>query len=200
MLRKKDGFSSIELMIVIGIIAIVCGIALPTAINWIPKYKQSSAARDVMSIFEKARILAVKRNSYTLVEEDFSTNKLKVYLCEGSPDCTDPVDPRKALFSGMRIVHEYSLPSGMKLKNPSSTYASLDLPSADQKFTNIARPHFRFSKQGYPVDALTKEGDLMRGSVCVSSGSSYEDKLVFISAGGNVKIKRPDPNDAEIKN
>ena len=198
--RRNAGFSVTELMIVMGLIALVCGIALPAAIGWVPKYKQSSASREIMAVFEKARMLAVKKNRYVLVEQNFGTNTIKTYVCEGSPDCADPIDPRAVLLSGLQVAQEYQLPSGMTLKAPSSAYASLDLPNSDQKFTNIARPHFRFSKQGYPVDALTRDGNLMRGSVCVSPGTGYEDKLVFISAGGNVKIKKPDPNDSEIKN
>ncbi len=198
MLRKKDGFSLTELMMVIGIIALLCGVALPAVVNWLPRYKQGSAARDVMAVFENARMLAVKRNSYVLVEQDFGSNTIMVYLCQDDArNCIDPNDQTKVLISGLRTVKKYTLPSGIRLKVPPSSYASLDLDTADKKFINITKPHFRFSKGGVPVTAEFPEG-LMRGSVSVSPGDKYEDKLVFVSAGGNVKIKSLNLNDPEI--
>jgi Tfp pilus assembly protein FimT len=200
MIRRNDGYSLAELMTVIGIIALVCGIALPAAVSWVPKYKQSSAARDVMAAFEKARMLAIRNNSYVLVEQDIQINSVSISLCtDSNRNCVDPDDSRKALLSGLKTVQQYKMPYGISLKEPNSAFASLNL-SSSKKFTNISRPHFRFSKEGYPVDAATSKGDLMRGSIAVSPGSKFADKLVFVSAGGNVKIKNPDPGDGELKN
>jgi prepilin-type N-terminal cleavage/methylation domain-containing protein len=198
MIRRNDGFSLPEMMTVIGIIALVCGIALPAAVSWLPKIKQGSAARGVMAVFEKARMLAIKRNSYALV--DLQGNTISVYLCtDEKRNCTDPGDARSVDLTKLKTIYQYQTPSGVSLKEPNNVFASLNLTS-DKKFTNISdRPHFRFSKEGYPVDAATRQGDLMRGSIGVSPGSKFEDKLIFVSAGGNVKIKRPDDSDGELK-
>lgn len=200
MIRRNDGYSLAELMTVIGIIALVCGIALPAAVSWIPKYKQSSAARDVMAAFEKARMLAIKNNSYVLVEQNIQNNTISVFLCtDDNRNCVDPSDSRRVLESALKTVQRYKMLSGIYLKEPAITFASLNL-SSSKKFVNIDRPHFRFSKEGYPVDAATSQGDLVRGSIAVSPGNKFADKLVFISGGGNVKIRNPDPSDGELKN
>lgn len=204
MIRRNDGYSLTELMTVIGIIALVCGIALPAAISWVPKYKQSSGARDVMAAFEKARMLAIKHSSYVLVENDLENNTVSVSLCtDDNRNCVDPDDSRNVLNNKLKTILKTKMPSGIRLEIPTSAYASLYL-SSSKRFENIAEdvPHFRFSKEGYPVDAATSQGDLVRGSIAVSRGQNERDtdKLVFISSGGNVKIKNPDPSDGELKN
>lgn len=78
MLRGQKGFSLQELMVVIGIIALLCGMALPAAIGWIPRYKIGSAAREVLGAIELARHTAVKRNASVTVEIDYAQEALRV--------------------------------------------------------------------------------------------------------------------------
>ena len=67
MLRKNAGFSLTELMVIIGIMGIMAGIAMPNLIGWLPKYRMGSAARELLGTLEFARLTAVKRNVATLV-------------------------------------------------------------------------------------------------------------------------------------
>ena len=62
MLRKNAGFSLTELMTVIGILALMCGIAMPNLIGWLPKYRMGNAAPELMGAMEHARMTAVRRN------------------------------------------------------------------------------------------------------------------------------------------
>ncbi len=60
--QGKAGFSLVELMVVIGILAIVAAIATPNFISWKPRYHLKSAARDLFSNLQRARLQAVKEN------------------------------------------------------------------------------------------------------------------------------------------
>jgi type IV fimbrial biogenesis protein FimT len=61
-LRKNSGFTLWEMMAAIGIIAVISTIAMPNFLGWIPKYRLGSAARELQSALQYARLTAVKYN------------------------------------------------------------------------------------------------------------------------------------------
>ena len=77
-MRKDSGFTMIELMVVIGIMAILSAIAIPSYIKWLPKHRVGSAARAVMSAMEFARSNAIKRNTVVRVDFDWANESLTV--------------------------------------------------------------------------------------------------------------------------
>lgn len=60
--NKQSGLTLIEIMIVIGIIAIFAGIAIPNFLSYMPKYRLNGAARQVMGDLMAARMKAVSLN------------------------------------------------------------------------------------------------------------------------------------------
>ena len=101
MLRKNAGFSLTELMVILGIIALMCGIAMPGLIGWLPKYRMGSAARDILGTLEFARMTAVKRNATTLVTLDYANDLVRVTV-------------------GANTVRTIRMPAGIDLKEPAS--------------------------------------------------------------------------------
>jgi prepilin-type N-terminal cleavage/methylation domain-containing protein len=77
-MRKDSGFTLIELMVVIAIIGVLCAIAIPNFLNWLPKQRVGSAARAVMSAVEFARSNAIKTNADVTVNFDFDNDSLTV--------------------------------------------------------------------------------------------------------------------------
>ena len=63
----QSGFTMVELMIVIVVIAILSAIAVPNIINSLPNYRLKAAARDIISNFQKAKMEAVKRNTDVVI-------------------------------------------------------------------------------------------------------------------------------------
>ena len=77
-MRKDSGFTLIELMVVIAIVAILASVAVPNIIAWLPKYRVGSAARDVMSAVEFARLQAIRENSDVDVNFDYAADSVTV--------------------------------------------------------------------------------------------------------------------------
>ena len=46
-MRKKSGFTLIELIIVIGMISLLTSIAIPAVMKWLPNYRLKAAVRDL---------------------------------------------------------------------------------------------------------------------------------------------------------
>ena len=61
-MRNKAGFSMIELMVVIGILAIVSAIAVPNLIAWYQHQGLRSAVVELQSNLQLAKMSAVKQN------------------------------------------------------------------------------------------------------------------------------------------
>ena len=64
---KRSGFTVVELLIAIAMIAVVAAIAVPNFIDWLPDYRLRSATHDLFSNFQKAKLTAIKRNVNTAV-------------------------------------------------------------------------------------------------------------------------------------
>jgi type IV fimbrial biogenesis protein FimT len=77
-MRKDTGFSLLELMVAIAIVAILSTIAVPGIIQWLPKHRVGSAARVVKSTLEFARSSAIKRNTEVRVDFDWANDNLTV--------------------------------------------------------------------------------------------------------------------------
>ena len=77
-MRKDRGFSLLELMVVIGIIAILSTIAIPSFFQWLPKHRIGSAAREVKSTLEFARSNAIRTNADVTVNFDWDNERLTV--------------------------------------------------------------------------------------------------------------------------
>jgi type IV fimbrial biogenesis protein FimT len=61
--KRRNGFTLVELAVVVGTLCILVSIAVPGFINWLPDYRLKSASRDIVSYFQLAKLTAVKKNT-----------------------------------------------------------------------------------------------------------------------------------------
>ena len=67
MIKNSKGFTLIEVIIVVTIIGILAAISIPAISSWLPNYRLKAAARELYSGMQKARMVAVKTNTTSMM-------------------------------------------------------------------------------------------------------------------------------------
>ena len=83
-MRNNSGMTIIELMVVIGILAILAGIAIPGFIGWLPNYRLRSASDDVQSTLQNAKLRAIRENAIVRVNFDFGNDTYVAFIDNGA--------------------------------------------------------------------------------------------------------------------
>ena len=79
-MRNSTGFTIIELLISIGIIAILCAIAIPGYLGWLPNRHLQSSALDVQAAIGLAKHTAIKENANVVLEFDTASEKYVSFI------------------------------------------------------------------------------------------------------------------------
>ena len=72
-MRKQAGFTVMELLTVVAIIGVMAGLAISSGIEWLPKHRLKSAANDLFSNMQRARMMAIKENRNWIIVFDRGT-------------------------------------------------------------------------------------------------------------------------------
>jgi type IV fimbrial biogenesis protein FimT len=83
-MKENKGFTLMEVMIVIAIIAIITAIAIPNIFAYLPKHRLNQGAREVYSALQYARLRAVKEATNVVATFDTGADSYTVFLDDGS--------------------------------------------------------------------------------------------------------------------
>ena len=78
---KNDGFSLIELLVVLIVLGIMASIAIPGFSTWLPGYRLKSASRDLYSNMQLAKMGAVKANADWAIVFDTGVTPGRYFIC-----------------------------------------------------------------------------------------------------------------------
>ncbi|MEA1866843.1 MAG: GspH/FimT family pseudopilin [Thermodesulfobacteriota bacterium] len=112
----QAGFTLVELMVVIVVIAILSAITVPNIIDWLPNYRLKSAARDLVSNFQKAKMEAVKENTDVIIQFTPGTylpagqvGSYKVFVDDAAPGAKWVFDAGEPILAQVNMPKNVSL-------------------------------------------------------------------------------------------
>ena len=82
-MRRQSGFTMLELIVVIAIIAIAAAVAIPSYLSWLPDIRLRSAVRSLKSDLGLAKQRAVRENGRVTVLFDIPNNQYTVFVDNG---------------------------------------------------------------------------------------------------------------------
>ena len=130
MMRKNSGFTTLELMVTIAIVAVIAAITMPPYLKWWRASRLQNAVSGFTADIEMAKTEAIRENAFVVIE--FYPGSYKIF-----------VDSNKDWgSSGEKILLDRILPPSVSIDT-----ASLEFPPPNEKF--------RFNSRGIPADILT---------------------------------------------
>jgi prepilin-type N-terminal cleavage/methylation domain-containing protein len=129
---KKDGFTMIELVIVIALLGILAAIAIPGFIHWGPDIRLKAAARDLTSDMALAKLRAIRENANVVLTFNTGNNRYTIFVDNGAGGGV----PKDYKLNGSEVVVKaVSMPS--------------DVTMYEARFA-WGLPRFRFNDRGLP--------------------------------------------------
>jgi type II secretion system protein H len=104
--KKTSGFTLMELMIVIAIIAIMSSIAIPNFIGWLPERRLDAGAQDILQGLQKSKSKAIMTNRNVIVTFDAAANSFIAFVDE---------DASNDQSAGDLTIANRNMPAGIDL-------------------------------------------------------------------------------------
>jgi prepilin-type N-terminal cleavage/methylation domain-containing protein len=183
--RSVAGFTLLELMIVIVILGVLLGLAIPGFSRWVPNYRLRGAARDIYSNFQLAKLTAVRDRARCGVVFDVANGRYQVI--RSGPNRT--FESTSSAVGGddvvLKTVNFSEYGSGVGY-GPGSATASIDGVGFDNNVT--------FTGDGVVFDSrgmvLSPTGAISTGGYAYLKNSKNSAYGVGVLSGGVVVLRR----------
>ena len=103
---KNSGFTLMELMIVIAIIAILSAVVIPNFLGWLPERRLDAGAQEVLQGLQKSRSRAIMLNRNVIVVINAGTESFTAFVDE---------DASGGLDAGEQTIADRTMPAGVTL-------------------------------------------------------------------------------------
>jgi prepilin-type N-terminal cleavage/methylation domain-containing protein len=178
--NHQQGFTIVEMIVTIAIIAIAAAIAVPSISRWNAKARLDGAARNLLFNFQHAKMQAAKRSNYCTITFNLPVdgNTYEYVIFEDSDQDLEHDDGeeilRKIKFSE---VSEYR---GVSLDTSEGGGDGLSFADNDN-----GRPSVAFNSRGLSINNTGGSG---AGTVHMKNNIN-EKKQIQVSTAGRVRIQ-----------
>jgi type IV fimbrial biogenesis protein FimT len=176
-MMKKNGFTILELIVIIAILIVLVLVAIPGFSRWLPNYRLRAATRDLFSNFHRAKLTAIKRHRTCAIsfdqDIDTTTYDYVVYVDTGNDLEFSAGDEvlTKVLFS-----ERYE---GIGFDTSQGGGDGIDFI-----INGDGNPSIGFLSNGFSVD---NNGNPAAGSVFLTTITGRQ-REVAVSSAGNISI------------
>lgn len=157
------GFTLVEVLVVIAILAIMGAIATPNFLSWLQNKGVRSASRDMYSYFRQAQVMAIKKNRNCAISFNGSSGYV-VYVDENK-------DFKKGASEGAIATVQWA------------QYRDVQLDSVNFSDNGAGQPTIAFQPNMIPA---VKSG-LANGTVKIKN-SGARTSVVIVSQSGNISL------------
>ncbi len=178
----QRGFTLVEVIIVLVIIAILSAIALPLLSRYIPNMRLAGAARDIYSTMMQAKTEALQRSEDVTILFDSPNKQYVMFLDNGAGGGV--ANNRVRDGGEVAIITETPLPKGI----------SYD-PAVGGDGVTLAGESLVFTPRGIPVSATASPGSFTLGAGTVglratdAAGVTIRQRSVVVSSAGRITIQ-----------
>jgi type IV fimbrial biogenesis protein FimT len=129
--RRSSGFTTIELMTVLAIVAVLATLSISNFISCRPRYKLGEAVTDILAMLQNARLRAVKENRRVVVLFDPDGNgKLEGdYIAFVDNGNGGAAEWTRQIEAGEPVVNRGKVPEGVQLSRTSCVHHRLRFDS-----------------------------------------------------------------------
>lgn len=152
-MHKNDGFTLIEALVVIFLMALISALAVPNMIDWLDKAKLNGTVNNLKGSLELAKLRAIQENGPIVV--NFSENGYEIFRDNGATVGVHDV--------GEEFLVKSVLPRGIRIDLGATTFVN--------------------SGSGGKRTRFKGRGTCNSGSVCIINSTGKRKKIIVSSAG-----------------